>query len=275
MLALDDLQQLIVDIQESTGVTGNAYFLTIAPEVEVSGVVAGTPIEDAFAPELVFSIDPTRLSLAQTSALDEGANALTRTQMGSGPKTVAATFEVLGASPTVEDVRRYGMIALVAAASIFVVILGLGLAFGRKASARDAAIAARRGQWLMDAERLPADRQRIELAHLDDLIRIAEVREQLVLQVQEPGRTTYAFDDGSVQYQYVATDLGPGEETTPFDEEELGHWLPLARRLSGEAAEPGPGGDDMPGGSESIRTDHDTDEPVESTPKKRWRGNRG
>jgi Ca2+-binding RTX toxin-like protein len=79
-----------------------------------------------------------------------------------------------------------------------------------------------------------AERQCVELSRLDDLLRIAEPRDRLVLRVEEPGRTTYVFDDADVQYQYVSPLPAGPTEANEFDEATLEDWLPLAQRLADE-----------------------------------------
>ncbi|MGI9658911.1 MAG: signal peptidase I [Gaiellaceae bacterium] len=249
-LTLAKLQRLVKRIEKATGVVSNGYFLTLAPQIEVTGRVGEAPIDDLFAPELVFRLDAARLALAQTSALDDSANALVRTQTGSGPETVPATFGLLGLEPSVDSVRRIGLLGTLLALAAFAAAIRMS----RKQSLGDLAlIAARQGQWLVRATNgVPSDRRCIELAEMEDLLRVAELRGQLVLEVDEADRTTYVVDDGTVQYQYstVRVDAdktndtdrdeqgGVPEQRGSFAKDELGKWFPLAERLIGRGKAP-------------------------------------
>ena len=122
-LRLRGLESLIRGIEATTGASSDSYFITLRPLVEVSGRVGSAPIVDSFAPELVFRLDATRLSLAQTSAIDDEANALVRTQLGSGSESVAATFGVFGLEPSVSDVRGVALLGALLAAAVFVAAL--------------------------------------------------------------------------------------------------------------------------------------------------------
>lgn len=235
-LTLRKLQRLIRRIENATGAPSNNYFITLAPLVELAGRVGETTIEESFAPELVFRLDPVRLALAQTSALDASANALVRTQIGSGSRTVPATFDVLGLAPSVETARRIGIIGTIVSVVALIVAFGLSR---RQRHGGLATIAARHGQWLaLDTNEGGSDRRRVELAEMDDLLHVAELRDQLVLQVDEADRTTYVVDDGSIQYQYTAHGSGspsarsPADEQRSFAEEQLGEWVPLAEKLA-------------------------------------------
>ena len=53
-----------------------------------------------------------------------------------------------------------------------------------------------------------------------------------MLRVEEPGLTTYVFDDADVQYQYVSALPTDPQKPAEFDEATLEDWLPLAQRLS-------------------------------------------
>lgn len=250
-LTLRKLQRLIRRIQKTTGAASNNYFVTLAPRVDVSGRVGEAPIEDAFAPQLVFRLDPTRLALAQSSALDDGANALVQSQMGSGPTTVAATFSVLGFEPSVDSVRRLSLLGALLGAIVFIVAYKLSR---RRHGGEPATIAAHHGHQLVRATGgVPSDRRCIELAAMDDLLRVAELRGQLVLQIDEPDRTVYLVDDGSVHYRYATTEpasshatdalhsserdgsakTADSEDQSAFQKDALGRWLPLARKLGG------------------------------------------
>ena len=209
-LSLAKLQRLISQIQEATGAVSNRYFVTVLPQIDVAGTVGETAITDEFSPSLVFSLDPTRLALSDTSALDDSANALERTQMGSGPREATATFDVLGFTPTVATSRRVGLLGALIALAVLVAAFVLA----RVGSSRSAASDER--PVIRATSGAQSDKSSIELATYDDLVRVADMRDQLVVQIDAHDGTTYVVDDTSVQYRYsTRPDLNAPEQPAP------------------------------------------------------------
>ena len=233
-LALRELESLIARIEDATGATSDSYFVTLAARVDLSGMIGGAAIVDSFAPEVVFRLDATRLALAQSDVGDDGAKALSHTQRGSGPETVAATFRILGFEPHVDTVRRTSVFGALLAAVALMVLLGMRRL--RHAAEQEEIAAPRDSSRALVANGEPSDACSVSLADMDDLIRVAIERGQLVLQRDRPDRTQYFVDDGSVRYEYSVTkplvessDVRP---TGDFASNELRAWLPLAARFS-------------------------------------------
>ncbi len=249
-LSLAKLQRLILQIQEATGAVSSRYFVTVLPQVDVSGTVGETAITDEFSPSLVFSLDPTRLALSDTSALDDSANALERTQMGSGHREATATFDVLGFTPTVATSRRVGLLGALIALAVLVAAFVLA----RVCSSRGAASDGRPVIRATSGAR--SDKSSIELATYDDLVRVADMRDQLVVQIDAHDGTTYVVDDTSVQYRYsTGPNLNAPEQPAPAPEPTT------AERSTSDATEPDDTptkpGDEQPADTDDLFSESD------------------
>jgi len=88
-----NIDKVIDNFEEQTGITNKRYTLILQPLVEIEGTLGGRAFEDTFNPELTFSMDEQKLTLTNdSSANDEILNpSLGGTVMGSSssPNTIS------------------------------------------------------------------------------------------------------------------------------------------------------------------------------------------
>lgn len=93
ILDFSQIDEVIDNFEEQTGITNKRYTLILQPQVEIQGTLGGRAFEDTFDPELIFNMDEQKLTLAnEASANDEYLNpSLGGTVMGSSssPNTIS------------------------------------------------------------------------------------------------------------------------------------------------------------------------------------------
>ena len=128
-LDLAQLQGLLSEIEKLTGSPGFGTFsLSVGPQVQVSGTVAGRPVNTSFHPALSFSFASGQLQVAggpsAAGASTPGASAsaanFTQTQSGSvsAPATAATTLPVFGVAPQIATLRWIAIIGLLISIAI-------------------------------------------------------------------------------------------------------------------------------------------------------------
>lgn len=173
--------------------------------IEVSGTVAGASIADQFRIPLEFQMDSIQLYFSPTpGSVEEGIrNALTATRSARVDVMAAqpATYSVLGRSYRVSAVRiaalAGSLLATLAAAIIAVLML-----LARRGS-EPARIRARYGPLLVDGSADTDSGTRVvELGTIDDLVRIAEREQRLIVHAVVGPIHSYEVRDGDTLYRY-------------------------------------------------------------------------
>ena len=92
VLDFSEIDEVIDNFEEQTGITNKRYTLILQPQVEIEGTLGGRVFEDTYNPKLTFSMDEQKLTLSNdVSANDEILNpSLGGTVMGSSssPNTI-------------------------------------------------------------------------------------------------------------------------------------------------------------------------------------------
>ena len=207
-LDLAAVQALIDELESATGLRRDSYAVTASAAIEVSGTVAGASISDQFRIPLEFQMDSIQLYFSPTSGtVEEGiSNALTATRSARVDvmTTQPATYSVLGRSYRVTAVRTAAlvgsMLATLAAAAIAALMV---LAHRGSEPAR---IQARYGPLLVDGSADAASGTRVvELGTIDDLVRIAEREQRLIVHAVVGPVHNYEVRDGETLYRYRTT----------------------------------------------------------------------
>jgi signal peptidase I len=208
VLDLSQVQALIDGVEGQTGVASSSYTLAIVPTVVVSGTLAGQPLQDEFAPRLVFQLDRLQMKLAAGGAEDAAGakDALQPEKPGTlkRPRDVQNTLPLLGFKLPVGIVRIAAVAGLLAGLAGLIVLGVLARRGGPQDEA--GAIAARYGPLLLNVHELnPAPQGRIvDVAGIDNLEKIARRFEALILHSASDGAHTYAVLDHDVTYRYRA-----------------------------------------------------------------------
>jgi signal peptidase I len=181
-LDLSVISGYLDDLEQRTGVTRPYYTLAVIPTVDVTGQLAGQPLDDEFVPALKFLIDDLQLQLAPQEPTPTAGDPLAPRRDAALETTEPAAnrMTILGLSLTVRAARWISAVALA------VGLGGLGLlGWGyTRALRRDplVAIRLRYGAQLvaMRAESFELGGATLDVASLDDLARVADKHGRLI-----------------------------------------------------------------------------------------------
>jgi hypothetical protein len=190
---------LVERMRRLTGSTATLFTVTVQPVVEVAGYAGPTVLDERYAPALRLALDASGLRPAPSSDGAASAFAVRR----PGPAVVSAPA-VLRLGPVAVDVARARLLGgLGVGVSLLVALVALGVALRTRPDAREAA-RRRFGARLVDADaRVPESRWVTDVARADELARIAEHYDRVVLRTTSDDADVYLVDDGVTVYRLV------------------------------------------------------------------------
>lgn len=201
---LSQMQGLLSEIQRLTGSPGFGTFaLSVGPQVQVSGTVAGHPVNTSYAPSLSFTFGSGQLQVAGGPGVGTGSSSnFTQTQRGSvsSPGTAPTTFTVFGVSPQIVTLRWIAIIGLLLsiAVTLYFYLRKRGEPF--EESFR---IMAQYGHMIVpivggeDLGWPPVD-----VASIKALVRLAESGQRLILHNRSGDLDTYMVNEEGTVYRY-------------------------------------------------------------------------
>jgi signal peptidase I len=207
-------------VAAATGTAGDSYLVTLVPRVRVGGTVDERTISDSFAPALALRLDRQRLRL-------ERAGGLARSQAGTGTRAEPNRLALLGLGIDVGTARVVGL-----GGGLLLLLVAGGVWLLLQAARRGdepTRIATRLGPWLVDVA--PQDRAGSvhDLAAIDDLVRLAERYERVILHERRGPEHSYLVEEAGAVYRYRAHDLSPHGELEAAAE----RWTQILRAAVG------------------------------------------
>lgn len=205
VLDLGRLQAVLDGVEQQTGVASTQYRLSLAPTVVVSGTLAGQALQETFAPQLVFLLDPLQMQLAPDQGrAGETTDPLKPTQRQTlrQAREIPNTISLLSLSLPVSIARSLSAIGL--ALTLFSIAI-VGLVVVRRAHANEAAqIQSRYNALLVNVRDsdLLAGRRLVQVAKIDDLARIAERGGRMILHEAAGDEHRYFIQEEDVVYHY-------------------------------------------------------------------------
>jgi hypothetical protein len=195
-------ETLVRDAREQTAAPLAGISVELRPRVDVAATVGATSVEDVFAPRLAFSYDNTTLRpLPPTGAASDAAPPFAPRHAEPGSELVAATVGIGAFALTVGDART--MAALGFVTSLVALFAGGALLAARRERDPAARIAVRHGSRIVHARAVvPEDRWVTEVDDIDDLARIADAYDRVILRVTDDADDVYLVDDGIAVYRY-------------------------------------------------------------------------
>lgn len=207
-LELARVQALIDGFERQVGSPRQQYLLAVVPEIHVHGQLGGQPLDDSFAPKLVFQLDGQVLRLLQDGASGPGALRPSSAGMLKRDRSEPNVLALLGLRLEVLAARRIAGIVLALALAGWLLLVR-----GKAGGTLDEAARIRRryGALLVGVRALnPGEGGSIiEVATIDDLARIAERAGQMILHLSNH---SYLVCDGEVTYRYQPAAPGAGLE---------------------------------------------------------------
>ena len=184
-----------------TGVIGSPYTITVRAKVRSLGSAGATAIRDVWTPTLQLTLDGTTVKPSDTT--------FTQTHAKTVATTVPATLELGIASLPVGTARAAGLAVGGSALALLALLLLLDLRSRRPGEA--AGIARRLGSSLVSVESIDVSEVTtvVELGSIDELVKLAQEYERLVLHQQRGSEHAYTVVEDRVVYRYVLQPVCP------------------------------------------------------------------
>jgi signal peptidase I len=206
-LELEPLLALGRRVEALTGTISQSYGVSLVPTIRLGGTVDGEPLQSSFAPVLLFRFDSSTLRLDTASPSSEETTALERAKGISASRREPARLGLVVASIDVSTARWVGLIgALLALAGAACATFLLGR---DRDDDEPAQIAARYGAWLIHVAPRHRPREAVrEVTTIDDLARLAERYDRMILHEERDHVHSYLVEDDGLVYRYQVRDWG-------------------------------------------------------------------
>jgi len=213
-LDLNEVQGMIDALEAQIGEDRPHYLVTVVPTIHVEGTLAGEPFADDFAPRLAFWLDDTQMWLVETDPFEKVPTDPLRPsveRLFHHSVTEPNSLQVLG---TVIPIGTARQIALAGLAVSVGGMVAVGWASWRAAHRGEVErIRFRYGSRLVAVREypLPPPEQRVRVATIEDLVKLADGYGGRILHVQDSGGHWYYVQGESTLYYYLVP-LVPSEQ---------------------------------------------------------------
>lgn len=200
VLDLGMVRAAVERMKELTGSNTTAFELTIMPTVALAGYAGAELIDEAYRPELALELD--EVSLRPVASGDGESPTFEVRESGIATAEQPASIGFVLTSLSVTSARSLALLGLVV--SGLVAVAAATLLVQRDRQGESGRIQARYGSRVVTAEaEIPDGRWVTDVCSIDELARIAEHYDRVILRVAVPGGETYIVDDGVAVYRYV------------------------------------------------------------------------
>ncbi len=199
LLTMRRLQRLAAQLRDLTGAGVATLRVEVAPRVEVSGYAGSTVIDSSFAPRLGLVYDGTALRLDPSG----GDLETVRSPRAEG-ETTSSVPGTLGLGPVelpVTEARTIGVLGLLVSLALLG-ISALVLARGLSGTERERIVARFGGRIVQARAVVPEGRWVTEVDSIDELVRVADHYDRVVLHSAEESGDVYVVDDGVTVYRF-------------------------------------------------------------------------
>ena len=216
---LRKLERFLQRVATATAVPDASFTLTLVPTVHVHGTMAGQPFQATYAPQLPFTLTPLALSPPLPGAAEGAVHPLAGSAAvfhpgANGSLTSAARASVaLGAGRLTIPVAVARIAALIClAACIAAAVLAGRLLRRTRLSDEPTRIRARYGESIVTVVHSSLGRHTdlVQVKSIEELARIAERYESMIIHEQTDLGHAYLVADGATLYAYLLE--APGSE---------------------------------------------------------------
>ena len=216
---LCQIQALIDTVEKQTGFEAGSYTLTITPHVSMLASAAGQELQDNFDAKLAFQFDKVHFYMLKSSV--DGVDPLTSSK-ASVVKSAANqlnTLPILGQKIAVFDLRAVALAGLTLALAGS--LLTGWAVYSVSQQDPEAYNRLRYGALVIDVNRQALERLSnvIEVANLEDLAKLAERQNTMILHVAFGSQHTYFVQSEGSSYRITtlaeAQDSGPAQISPP------------------------------------------------------------
>lgn len=202
-LPLAEVERLVRRFEETTGVVSREYELAVEARIVLEGSLAGQPFRQELAPTLPFTLEPLQLVL-ERSATGENPLEQRRQELLEVPTTVANTLPIFSWDLPVRTARLLAGV-LLGAGLLAAAAIGAGLWRQGDPQAPERISLRYRSRLVAAAEDPARAAAKVtEVATIDDLARIAERLDTVILYWAHRRGVVYAVSDGPHLYRFEA-----------------------------------------------------------------------
>jgi signal peptidase I len=207
LLNLDRIQAEVDSARAQTGLDSQplrAYSVDIVPSVTLGGMLAATPLHETFEPSLRLTVEPllVKVKSDSSSGPDSTAFQIVSTGSISEYRNVPTFLPMPGYQMRVDLARNLAQIGL--ALSVVGALLLIVVVSSSSSADEPARIRARYGSLLITlrSSDLGEDMRVIEVASIEDLVRIAEREGRMILHQELGSLHRYFVQDIDVTYRF-------------------------------------------------------------------------
>lgn len=201
-LDLCEVEELVQAMEQATDLKPVLYSLIITPRVEVTGILDGEPLQDTFEPSLVLQFDKVHAYLYTD---DPASDPLNPVQAGlvDSTRTQANTLPLFGLRPEVARMRTLALAGF-GLSTIGLLVIGLFVLNTEKRD-RQSYMQMKYGPMLIDVQNqaLDATLPLVDVVTMDDLAKLAERRNSLILHETSGLLHSYFVQDDRIVYRYT------------------------------------------------------------------------
>ena len=221
VLELNQVQQVIDNLEDQTGIINSTYYLTLHPEIDLQGTVSQEQFEIDWSPSLTFLIDDLSMRLSNQNK-DTLADLLNPSDGGTIPETkvVGNTISIFGIHLNILILRIASVYGI-----IFTILLLIW--FNKKYSNMQnsnsiSMLKAQYGISFVDIKNdfLPSQ-QKIEIPNMEELAQIAGDEGSRIYHYDQDGVDHYyavAHNNADLLYHYQVEHKNTDQEKQPSQE---------------------------------------------------------
>jgi signal peptidase I len=205
-LDLSRVRDVINQFEQTTGISSHQYSVSIVPQAQLHGTLAGAKLDASYSPALKFTLDQDSMSLVTNgSSSDTGASSpLTPSQAGQVTYAAQApnALSLLSFRLSVATARIVALFGLIV--SLFGLIWYGLLAFRGTRADEASRIKSRYSVLLIDVDDANFENTSrvIDVVRFDDLVRLAEREERMIMHQFSSGTDRYYVQDEAITYRY-------------------------------------------------------------------------
>jgi signal peptidase I len=193
------LRRLVGSVEQATGVIPDAYTVRLGADVRVDGLLGGVTVADTFSPRVDFRLDALQLQVARGEG---GGDPFNPAIKGTVRSQVAVPNQItlLGIGISVSAVR---LMTMLGSAVSLLFLAFYGLAELRSLRGGEASrIKERYGPWLVPVREINGSVPAADVERFEDLFRVADRSERMILHEERDGTHTYVVEDGKLLLRY-------------------------------------------------------------------------
>lgn len=204
-LDVSALRRLVRSVERATGVVPDAYTVRLGVDVRVEGAVSGEPLKATFKPRVALRLDALQLQVVPPENGNEPFRPAAKGSVGRQVE-VSNTASLLGVGISIATVR-----VVAAAGSVVSLLLLAFFALGtaRRLGGEASRIKARYESWLVGVGTIETAVPVADVHSFEDLIRVADRADRMILHEERDGTHTYVLEDGGLLLRYRIEDHEP------------------------------------------------------------------